>query len=68
MEPNQNEKDFKAKLEALMQEHNVTFKVVVSPVGRVSKFIHWVTQKIFILSSAVVIVPNVIPQPITDNK
>lgn len=54
--PTQKELEFKEKLETMMKEYNVTFKVAVMPVGNLSKFIHFLTKHIYSLSSTVAIV------------
>lgn len=68
MEPLQSEQEFKQKLEELMDQYDVTLKIAVRPVGKVSEFIHWATKRIFILDSAILIKSNVILQPDPNNK
>jgi hypothetical protein len=56
--PTQEEKLFKEAVEKLMAHYNVSFRVVVTPVGKLSRFIHRIIKRFFILDSAILIQSN----------
>ena len=64
-----NEVVFKESVEKLMKEHGCSFRVMVSPVGRLSTLIYKVFGRFMVLNSSIIIASiNVPREPHTNDK